>query len=338
MIKAVTLLSELPIEILDKCRSANAFFEEDYANYVRKVNHSKIMYLYNDRYVQIVEIHTIKKLFRTASLPSEPLALKEENAYEDMQVFLDEVMSTLKKKYHIDWQVVTPASSVFQSYPTFSKRIKFGNYIIDLEKSKEELFSGLDSKHRNMVRRGQRGEVQVKFGSLELLDDYMVLDRQTWARSGQNVDHTDFYRQYIEYMPKNTVIGIAYKDGVPQCGLLGLYNAKMFYYMFGASADRPEPGSTHLLQWENIITMKEKGVKAYSFVGARIDEDPNSKLHNIQHFKKGFGGSLVECYLFKTILSSAKKTLFESLLKWRTGKESDDVIEQEIHKWREINN
>lgn len=337
MIKTVDCLSALPAEIQEKCQSANVFYEEEYAEYLREVNSSTVVYLYSECFVQIVEIHTIKRVFKTASLPSEPFALQEKFTFADVQEFLDEVLTVLQKNYCIDWQSVTPASSLFQCYPTHSKRIKFGNYIIDLEKSEEELFSSLDSKHRNMVRRGQKGEVQVKFGSLELLDDYMLLDRQTWARSGQAADHTDFYKTYVEHMPKHTMIGIAYKDGMPQCGLLGLYNAQMFYYMFGASADCPEPGSTHLLQWQNIIKMKDKGVKAYSFVGARINEDPDSKLHNIQHFKKGFGGSLVECYLFKTTLSSVKKALFEVLLKWRTGKTSDDVIDQELHKWRDIN-
>lgn len=133
------------------------------------------------------------------------------------------------------------------------------------------------------------------------------------------------------------IVGVAYKNGVPQCGLIGIYNEQMFYYMYGASATHPEPGSTHYLQWETIKRMKADHVRYYNFVGCRINEDKNSKYHNIQHFKKGFGGNLEECYLFRVTSHKWKKALFNFLLRLKTGTTSEDVIDQEISKWQDIN-
>ena len=107
--------------------------------------------------------------------------------------------------------------------------------------------------------------------------------------------------------------------------------------MFGASAHKPEPGSTHLLQWRTILRMKKNGVLAYNFVGCRLNEDKDSKYHNIQHFKKGFGGILQECFMFRATLSKPKKWLFDILMRMKTGKRPQDVIDQEKHKWSEIN-
>ena len=107
--------------------------------------------------------------------------------------------------------------------------------------------------------------------------------------------------------------------------------------MFGASADHPVPGSTHYLQWAMIQKMHDVGTKRYNFVGCRLNEDPDSKYHNIQHFKKGFGGELIECYLFRITLNAFKKKLFDAFFKLKNGKIMNDVIDQEISKWQAIN-
>ena len=124
---------------------------------------------------------------------------------------------------------------------------------------------------------------------------------------------------------------------MPQCGLLGLYSKACFYYEFGASAHRPEPGSTHYLQWQTILKMKSEGVRRYSFVGCRINVDKDSKLSNIQHFKAGFGGDLVRSFLFKCELNRLQTNLFKLLMFARTGKYSQDVVDQEKNKWKELN-
>lgn len=330
-------LGDLPASVKDKLESANAHYSPQFEQYIL-AEKSEPVYIFNDQLVQVLALHKIKGFFCTASLPCEPHWLIQEQPLSALQSFLDELVVVLKKQLAIDWVSVTPACSLFLAYPNCSERIGFGNYIIDLTAEEDTLFSNMESKHRNMVRRGERSGVEVRFGGVELLEDYISLDKQTWERSGQTIDHTAYYKQYIATLSPNVTVGVAYKDGVPQCGLIGLYNRQMFYYMFGASAHRPEPGSTHYLQWKNILKMKEAGVKAYSFVGCRLNEDKNSKYHNIQHFKKGFGGELRECYLFRVTLNKAKKWLFDTLMRVRTGAVPQDVIDQEKHKWTELNN
>lgn len=329
--------SELPAGIADSLVNANVFFSEAFWNYTSDTS-TEVKYIYNDVYMQVVVIHRIKALFRMAVMPTEPFCFLDEGIdFLTMQTFLNCVMEVLKKNLRVDWLSVTPASTLFQAYPTQSKRIKFGNYVLSLAGNDEDVFARITSKHRNMIRRGEKSGIEVKFGGVELLDDYLKVDRQTWERSGESVDHAAFYREYVDGFGGNSLLGIAYKDGVPQCGLLGIYNEVMFYYMFGASADHPEPGSTHYLQWRAMQYLRAKGVRAYNFVGCRLNVDAGSKYENIQRFKKGFGGELVECYLFKATLKPLKERAFRALLRIRSGKTTQDVIDQEFEKWLDIN-
>lgn len=327
---------QLPENISLAVSQGNVFYSDNFEKYNVKSS-SETFFAYNDDYAAVVTVHSIHKLFTAASFPSEPISLSETDSFDRQQSFLDEVAAQLKQNYGVDWITVTPASSLFGAYPTHSERIGFGNYVIDLTQDEESLFANVTSKHRNMIRRGERGEIVVKYGGVELLPDYITVDKQTWKRSGSDIDHTAYYTEYVNTLKDNAVVGVAYKDGVPQCGLIGCYNQRMFYYMFGASADRPEPGSTHLLQWQTILRMKAAGVQAYNFVGCRLDVDPGSKYENIQHFKKGFGGVLRECYLFRMTLNKTKKRLFDWTMKLKTGKAPCDVIDQEMHKWVELN-
>ena len=81
--------------------------------------------------------------------------------------------------------------------------------------------------------------------------------------------------------------------------------------------------------------MKEYGVSMYNFVGCRINVDKDSKQAGIQSFKERFGGQLVNCFLFKTVFHPFKKTIYDFLINtFRKG--GDDILEQELHKWAEL--
>lgn len=336
-LKLCNSYGELPLDIKEKLTNANVFFEDVFCCYTNDT-FTQVKYIYNDTYIQVVVVHSIRKLFMTASLPTEPFPLSDSGVdFTTQQMFLDDVMEILKKELHVDWLTVTPASTLFQAYPTKSERIKFGNYVLSLVGEDEDVFARITSKHRNMIRRGEKSGVEVRFGGKELLDDYIVVDKQTWNRSGKITDNTEYYKKYLENFKDRSIIGVAYKDNVPQCGILGIYNEAMFYYMFGASANHPEPGATHYLQWRTMQYMRQKKVRCYNFVGCRLNVDAGSKYENIQRFKKGFGGELIECYLFRVTFNYMKQKLFSAMLKARGGAVVQDVIDQEIIKWAEIN-
>ena len=319
----------------ERAVTGNVYYSKEFFSYAES-SQSKAIWLHDDVFCIAAVLHKIKRVFTTAFFPSEPVCASE-RTFAAEQAFLDKVVAALKETYHVDWIGVTAAGANFAAYPTASRRIGFGNYILDLQPDETALFAKATSKHRNMIRRGEKAGITVRFGGEELLEDYLLLDRATWKRSGLETDNEEQCRSILRCFGEGSVVGVAYRNGTPQAGLLGMFNSEMFYYMHGATADDPEPGATHFLQWKTILRMKALGVKKYSFVGCRIRVDEDSKFKRIQHFKEGFGGELVQGYAFKCVLRPWKKKLFDSLTKRKTGRVPEDVIDQEIGKWAEIN-
>jgi lipid II:glycine glycyltransferase (peptidoglycan interpeptide bridge formation enzyme) len=179
--------------------------------------------------------------------------------------------------------------------------------------------------------------VTIKSGrDADLLSDYIRMDTETWARSNRAASGLNFYASKIEALPRNTKVFIAYKDGVPQSGAFIYYDNTCGYYMFGANTNSPYTGSGNLLQWEIMLWLKQQGVKKYSFVGCRINEDESSKYHSIQRFKERFGGNLIQGYMFKCVCNKMMFKIFRLIMHLR-GSSGVDAIDQEICKWRELN-
>lgn len=326
--------NELPPSVLAELENANIYYSEPYYQYVSKT--SRLFYLYDDSYIQVVQCNTIKKIFHQATYPSELYSLKGITSFKEMQYFLDVCSQYLKDIVHVDWLIATSPTLLYKAFPSSSKRIPFGNYVIDLRKDEEEIFASFSSGHRKDCRKAEKDGVIVKFGNKELLEEYLSIDKELWNRNGQNKDNGKRYSMLLDGMPENTVIGLAYKDNVLQCGRLGFYNKAMYYCMYSATANNHVKGAANLLHYEYMKEMKRRGVNAYNFVGCRINVDKGSKPANIQFFKSRFGGDLVVCYLFKTIFSPIKRFVFESLLRIK-GLKDVDILDQEIYKWKYLN-
>ncbi len=333
MINDYKSILDVPTEYSQSVRD-NMFFSDDYANLVDKEGR-KLVILLSDEYI-VPFVLTRKLCFIYGSFAYQPVPLTKQPK-TSLKEFLDEVILYLTKKQKVQFLIPTPAYTNFLDYPTNSRRIPFGNYICDLTECEENLFMKMHGKHRNCVRKAQKDGVVVKNGCDDaLLSDYMNMDVETWARSNKESSGKTFFVSKIEALPENLEVFVAYKDGEAQSGAIVYFDKICGYYMFGANKNSPYPGSGNLLQWEIMRWLKSNGVKEYSFVGCRIDEDEDSKYHHIQRFKQRFGGELRRGYMFKCVQKKHMYILFRFLIRLR-GQKSKDVIEQEIHKWSSIN-
>lgn len=299
----------------------------------------ELFFLYSDKYVIPVTISK-KGIFRYAHLTIEPAAIKDD-AEETLKSFLDDVCSYLKNQLKVQWIDQTSPASFFMDYPTGAKRIPFGSHVIDLTLDEETLWKKVHTKHRNVIKKAEKDGVEIKCGiSDQLIVDYHSIDVETWRRSNKSATGQESLRNQVRALGDDAIIYMAYLNGKPQSGAFFFYNRGMCYYMHGANCDRPHTGAGNLLQWKAILDMKEIGVKKYSFVGCRINEDENSKYHGIQRFKERFGGELVQGYMFKVIFSPFHYQAYRMLGMVKrfllTGKMTlyKDIIDQEIHKWK----
>lgn len=76
-------------------------------------------------------------------------------------------------------------------------------------------------------------------------------------------------------------------------------------------------------------------------MGARVNPAPGSKHESINKFKSSIIHQVEPCFLFKVALNPAMYKLFRTLDRMRTflGWEdsSDDIIDQEIGQWLDMN-
>lgn len=297
----------------------------------------KLIFLYSEKYIVPVTISK-RGIFNYAHICVEPAVIKE--GEETLKSFLDGVCKYLRDEVKVQWINQTSAASFFMDYPTGSKHIPFGSHVIDLSLSEEDLWKNVHSKHRNVIKKAEKDGVVIECGRTQkLVEDYHSIDIDTWNRSNKAAATENHWKKLMETMGENCQIYIAYLDGEPQSGAFFYCNKQMCYYMYGANKNNPHIGSGNLLQWKAILDMKERGVKKYSFVGCRINEDEDSKYHGIQRFKERFGGELVQGYMFKLDFKPLMRKLFNIAVSLRTMKSTHkydafkDVIDQEIHKW-----
>jgi len=316
----------------------NVFYSDSVLKGYNKTG-EKLSFLYSSKFIVPVIISK-RRIFKYAHICVEPAVIKD--GEETLKSFLDDVCKFLSDELKVQWINQTSAASFFMDYPTGSKHIPFGSHVIDLSLSEEDLWKNVHSKHRNVIKKAEKDGVVIECGRTQkLVEDYHSIDIDTWTRSNRSAATENHWKTLMETMGENCVIYIAYLDGKPQSGAFFYYNKQMCYYMYGANKNNPHIGSGNLLQWRAILNMKEHGVKKYSFVGCRINEDENSKYHGIQRFKERFGGELIQGFMFKVDFNPFIRKLFNFAVSLRTMRSSNkfilfkDVIDQEIHKWNQ---
>lgn len=324
---------QLPLSVQARLNGANVYFSASYAAFVERCG--EVLYFFTDDQ-RIMPIRFRRKMcFCWAVLASEPYLLRETE--KPLDRYLDDAVRAMKQQLGVQWLTST-AGGLFADTPHHCLRIPFGSHVIDLNQTEEELWGKIHSKHRNVIRKSEKENVEIRSGGMELLDDYLLLDEATWKRSHVAGSGREYYARQLETMGENIRVYVAYWNGEPQAGAIFHVNRAMCYYMYGASADAPVTGAANLLQWTAIRDMKAVGVQRFSFVGCRIDEDENSKYHGIQRFKERFGGTLETGYLFRVVCKPLFYRLFTLAvqLRSRSKEKYQDAIDQEIHKWRDI--
>ena len=324
-------------DIVKEAEDLNVFYQDSYLNMLMASGKNIIFFSSDSYLVPVVISH--RGPFRNAHFCVEPY-IHNEKKKEDLKEFLNSVCDELRKEYKVQWINMNSASSFFFDYPSGSKHIPFGSHVINLSLTEDELWAKVHSKHRNVIKKAEKDGVQVVFGTSDkLIEDYHSIDIETWKRSKKNATGLDALKKQVLSLGDNAIIYIAYLEGIPQSGAFFYYNTQMCYYMYGANCDKPHTGAGNLLQWRAILDMKKNGVKKYSFVGCRINEDEDSKYHGIQRFKERFGGDLVQGYLFKIDFNPFMRKLFDFIVTFRGWTQNqkwipfEDVIDQEIHKW-----
>jgi hypothetical protein len=92
-----------------------------------------------------------KLIFKRLFFTTEVIHLNNSTTEEEND-FLNEVIN-LSRKNEVDIIELPGSNAIFNTYPDGAFYTEFGTYKLDLNKTEEELFSGLHSKNRNVIRK-----------------------------------------------------------------------------------------------------------------------------------------------------------------------------------------
>jgi hypothetical protein len=330
--KAVDGLTKVNVESLPYT------FLSSYKNFAKNNYGSEIIIALEEKEGIFIALSRHKsKFIVNAQLLSEPFTMNGVLDPVGQKSFYEELIRAMKEQNIAD-RIITPQNFVvLGAVPGNSYSCNFGSYVVNLLPSKEDLYAAVNPKHRNKISKAERAGVQVKTGR-EQLPVFYSLYNETMKRSNMYCEPFSFFESlYTNLGEGNCICSVVYHNDQPQGGLLAPFTRYCCYYVYGASsAVITESGSINFLHWKTMLLMKEAGVRAYDFVGARLSDVSNTKLEGIQSFKERFGGTLKRGYLFKADINSTKCSLFDSLLavsnKVKGRKKFKDIIDQEIEK------
>ncbi|MDL1984831.1 MAG: peptidoglycan bridge formation glycyltransferase FemA/FemB family protein [Deltaproteobacteria bacterium] len=272
-----------------------------------------------------------KAIFRMVRFRVETIPLEEELDIEEEKSFLNSAIEYFRT---IEADMIIPATTntIFRTFPDGADAAPYGTYIIDLTQTEEILWSNLHSKHRNVIRKATKSEVEIQSG-IEYLRTAYELIRDTLKRSKLGFMSYMALKRFVLGLDNNVKIFVANHQGVTQGCAIVPFSSYGAYYLYGGSVPRPITGSNNLLQWEAIRQFRELGVCRYDFVGARISPEKGSKQEGLTMFKQRFGGELVQGYLWKYSLNWLKFAVYSMAVRLQRG---GDIVDYERHKLKGV--
>lgn len=241
------------------------------------------------------------------------------------KLFLHDVIEHFRSA-GADMVIPSGNTALFRTYPDGAMAAPYGTYVNDLTQTEDALMSAVRKTYRNNIRRAEKAGVQVKSG-LEYADAAYHLVADTLKRSDMGFKTVDEFKNTVASLGANLKIFIAEHEGVVQGALVSPFSEHTAYNWYCGSPAEPVLGSMHLLHWEAMRQFKAMGVKRFNFQGVRINPEKGSKQEGIMNYKKGFGGALVQGYMWKYRLNSLKWAAYSMAIKLLQG---GDVVDQEL--------
>lgn len=171
-------------------------------------------------------------------------------------------------------------------------------FILDLDKSEDELFAGLHSKTRYNIRLALKKGVQIIDDTSEGgLETFLKLLHETTSRQSFYAHDDNYYRDLWKIFNKSQMIKIfhaVYNNTVLVSWIIFNANGRL-YYPYGASSSlHREVMASNLMMWEVIKFGRNNGAKSFDMWGA-LGPNPDQKdpWYGFHRFKEGYGGQLM---------------------------------------------
>lgn len=177
--------------------------------------------------------------------------------------------------------------------------------ILDLNKNLEEIWSNLDKKLRNQIRKAEKYKIDFKSG-LNLINDFYPLYSQTMKRLGTPCHGKKFFTEITKQFAEQSNIFMIYFQKKPIAGLFSFNFNKVFSDPWAASDSNffylcPND----FLYWETIKWAHQNNFLFFDF--GRSTQ--NSGVHK---FKKQWGTKTVPLYYYSLSDKKIKRKFIQA--------------------------
>ena len=270
-----------------------------------------------------------KAIFRMVRFRVETIPLGEGLDIQDEKLFLRNAVEYFRS---LGADMVIPGSNnaIFSTYPDGANAAPYGSYVIDLGQTQDVLWKNIDRITRQNIKTAIKKGVSVRSGS-EYLDRAYVLVRDTFKRSKLSFMSLTSFKKFVNGLGEYGKIMIADCQGVAQSYVLFAFSEYCAYAVYAGNIVGQINGENKLLYWEAIRQFKELGIRLYDFMGARVNPKPGSKQEALSLFKRRFGATLKQGYIWKYPIHPMKYRLYCLAARLRSG---GDLVDAEHHKLR----
>jgi len=164
------------------------------------------------------------------------------------------------------------------------------SWVLDINKSDEELLSQMRKTTRYEIRKAQKlGVIVEKTADSKKLSIFNKLYSETSKRH-KFIEHHNIKEEFEIYAGKgNALLFTGHFDGKQLASAVILFSGGQAIYHHGASIPSSIPAS-YLIQWEAIQEAKKRGMKRYNFWGIAPKNATRHPWAGLSGFKMGFGG------------------------------------------------
>lgn len=102
-----------------------------------------------------------QRVFRYVQFQSATVCLDPATAADDEKEFLNSAAGFLRKNA-VDFIVQPTVNALFRTYPDRAIQAPYGNYVLDLMLSEQELWNAMHIRHRQSVKAAVKAKVEIR--------------------------------------------------------------------------------------------------------------------------------------------------------------------------------
>lgn len=307
-------------------------FQKGFCEYLHTYEHAEIYLLHEPQSNAMIPLEIkISKIFRFGKILFAPCRNGLPLSETEQKSFFEKLLIFLREQKLCHRLLQPHPMGMTAGYPDDSKHCRFGTYMNDLQAGDDDqLLHTFDPKYRKAVQHSIKNGGRTEFGP-HVLEDFYKLYTATTSRAGIYTDPISSFKEQMKFMGEHAEPGVVYDENGPVGSIFNLWSG--YHSLCTHAGSGPESrlyGAMKHLHYDMMLRMKRRGVRWYDLVGVRINSN-HPGLQGVFRFKKGFGGELLEGYLWKAEIAPVTAKAFDLLVRLRNkGKKSPgDIIDQE---------